>query len=98
VAHRLNYSEIVCEDLVGIAAIMVELGRLELAAQLLGGADVLREQLGISALDPVEERIKERALAVIEADLRAERRMGAFARGRAMNAADVAELALSSAA
>ncbi len=58
---------------------------------------MLRDQLGIAALDTVEERIKVHALAVVEAGLRPERREAAVQRGRDTITHELVELALASA-
>jgi predicted ATPase len=91
-AHRLGFVEIVAEDLLGIAAVGVETGELEAAATLVGGAQLLREQIG-ARLDPVERRVEARAVEAIQRGL-GSGSAAALLRGRALSLDALIDLAL----
>jgi hypothetical protein len=76
-------------QVVGLAAAFVAKREEERAAQLLGAAAALRDELEIGMNDAIEERIHERAVADAQAALGEEAFAAAWARGHAMRAEEI---------
>ena len=64
-SHRLGFVEVAATDLVGLAAVAASDGDAMRAARLLGGAERLLELTG-GRWDPVEARVRARAIESIE--------------------------------
>jgi len=67
-AQQLGFVEVAAECLGGLAAVEAAEGSWELAAELLGGAERLREEID-SGLDPVEARVRDRTVEVVSEGL-----------------------------
>lgn len=65
--HDVGYRIMVAESMVGVAAVELALGRPQRAAQLIGFAEGLADDVG-GTFDPAEQRLYERAIATIKDD------------------------------
>jgi hypothetical protein len=84
ISNRLGAKPRIATEAVGLAAALVAKREEERAAQLLGAAAALRDELEIGMSDAFEERIHEQAVADAQAALGEEAFAAAWARGHAM--------------
>jgi predicted ATPase len=89
ISNRLGAKPRIATQAVGLAAALVAKREQERAAQLLGAAAALRDELEIGLSDAFEEQIHERAVADAQAALGEEAFAAAWARGHAMRAEDI---------
>jgi tetratricopeptide (TPR) repeat protein len=93
-AHRLRYIELIAEDLLCLAAVATTAGDFDRAARLMGGAEHLREELGVAGLDPLEELLHVRVLSALERELEPTACDEALRSGRRLDQDRLVELAL----
>jgi predicted ATPase/class 3 adenylate cyclase len=94
VADRLGAPPRVANGAEGLGAALVARSDEGRGAELLGAASSLREELGMGFYDAFEERIHEGAVADAKAALGKDAFAAAWARGQAMTAKEIVELAL----
>jgi hypothetical protein len=92
ISNRLGAKPRMATEAVGLAAALVATCEPERAAQLLGAAAALRDELEIGLSDAFEEQIHERAVADAQAALGEEAFAAAWARGHAMRAEEIVAL------
>ena len=94
VADRLGAAPRVAKGAEGLGAALVARSDEGRGAELLGAASSLRDELGIGLSDAHEERIHERAVADAKAALGEDAFAAAWARGQALTAKEIVELAV----
>ena len=94
-ADQLGSALLVADCAEGLGAASVAMSDEGRGAELLGAASSVREELGIGLSDADEERIHEQAVADAKAALGENAFAAAWARGQALSAKEIVELAVS---
>ena len=92
-AQQLRFLAIAASDLMLLAAVAVTQHEPELAAQLLGGADRVNEEIG-AANDALEDEVRTRTVAMIQQEIPPDRYIDALQQGYRQDVDTVIEHAL----
>jgi tetratricopeptide (TPR) repeat protein len=92
-AAKLKFAHAAMYAHEGLAAVEAETGQFACAAELLGAADLLRDQIG-AALEPFEQRVHDETMAAIEKHLDTVEVATALDRGRHAAVDDITASAL----
>jgi predicted ATPase/DNA-binding SARP family transcriptional activator len=93
-AHAIGFGEWTAIMLVGLAAVACTRGADQHAAEILGAAERLLEEIG-AALDSIERRVHTRTVVTLRNRLGEEEYTAAFESGRGLSTAGAVELAIS---